>query len=117
MAIPKVKRKTRYVELNVKSGSFVSKFVGEKYDFSDVSLLRKVLSNQKSKILHILKTKQPKSIYELAKILKRDFKSVREDVKFLEKFGFIEFHSVKTGNRESLMPVLVTEELQIIIKI
>ncbi|NPE27048.1 hypothetical protein HNV12_03535 [Methanococcoides sp. SA1] len=115
----KKRTKIRYVDVNVNKGNFVSKLIGEKksHDFSDVKLLRKLLSNEKSRILYALKTKNPNSIYALAKLLKRDFKSVREDVKVLERFGFIEFHSEKTGKREALKPVLVIDKLQIIIEI
>ena len=70
-----------------------------------------------TRILHILKSKQPGSIYALAKLLERDFKSVREDIGVLEKFGLIEFHSNKTGKRKSLIPVLTTDKLQITINI
>ena len=115
----KKRTKTRYVEINSSDKGFVSKMIGEKkkHDFSDVKLLRKLLSNEKSRILHILKHKQPKSIYQLAKLLGRDFRSVHEDLKILERFGFIEFHSEKVGKRESLMPVLTIDSLQIEINI
>jgi predicted transcriptional regulator len=112
--------KIRYVDINVKKGSFVSRLMlsdKKAYDFSDISLLRKILSNEKAKILYILKTTKPKSIYSLAKDLDRDFKSVREDLKILERFGFIEFHSAKTGRRRSLVPVLIVDKLEIIINI
>ena len=111
--------KTRYVDINVNKENFVSKLTGEKkpHDFSDVKLLRKLLSNEKSRILYALKTQKPKSIYALAKLLGRDFKSVRDDIKLLERFGFIEFHAEKTGRRESLKPVLIIDKLQIIIDI
>ena len=117
--MPKPKTKILYVDINVNKESFVSKLIREEkpHDFSDIKLLRKLLSNEKSRILYILKNKNPKSIYALAKLLGRDFKSVREDVKLLERFGFIEFHSEKTGNRESLKPVLIIDKLQVIIDI
>ncbi|MFH1237857.1 MAG: hypothetical protein ABIH79_00795 [archaeon] len=115
----KKKTKIRYVDVNVKSGNFVSKLLGESksQDFSDIKLLRSLLSNEKARILYTLKSKKPKSIYSLSKILERDFKSVREDIKVLERFGFIEFHAEKTGKRESLKPVLVIDRLQIMIDI
>jgi predicted transcriptional regulator len=115
----KTRTKIRYVDINVGKENFVSKLIGEKktHDFSDVKLLRNLLSNEKSRILYALKTKNPRSIYALAKLLGRDFKSVREDIRVLERFGFIEFHSEKTGKRESLMPVLTIDKLQIIIDI
>lgn len=119
MMAEKKRTKIRYVDVNVKEGGFVSKFIGskKKHDFSDVALLRKLLSNEKSRILYLLKYKQPKSIYQLAKLLGRDFRSVHEDLKILERFGFIEFHSEKKGKRQSLMPVLTIDSLQIEINI
>ena len=115
----KTRSKTRYVDLNVKEGGFVSRFIGSgsKHNFSDIALLRKILSNEKSRILYTLKHKKPKSIYEMAKLLGRDFKSVHDDLKILERFGFIEFHSTKTGKRQSLTPVLTIDNLQIVINI
>ena len=115
----KKKSKTRYVDVNVNQGNFVSKLIGGKraHDFSDIKLLRNLLSNEKARILYALKKKKPKSIYALAKLLGRDFKSVRDDIKVLERFGFIEFHSIKTGKREALMPVLSINSLQIVINI
>jgi len=115
----KKQTKTRYVDINVNKENFVSKLIGEKkpHDFSDVKLLRNLLTNEKSRILYALKNENPKSIYALAKLLGRDFKSVREDIKVLERFGFIEFHSEKTGKREALKPVLIIDKLQIIIEI
>ena len=111
--------KTRYLEINVKEGGFVSKLTGgsKKYNFSDIALLRKLLSNEKSKILHVLRSKKPGSIYALAKILKRDFKSVHQDIKLLERFGFIELHKARKGKRESLIPQLVVNQMQILLNI
>ena len=43
------------------------------YDFSGISALRQLLSNEKARILDVIKTKKPVSIYALAKILGRDF--------------------------------------------
>jgi predicted transcriptional regulator len=118
MAISK-KTKVRYVEINANKGGFVSKLIGSSnnHDFSDVKILRSLLSNEKSRILYILKYKEPKSIYSLAKMLKRDFKSVREDVMMLERFGFIDFVSEKTGKRESFRPMLAANNIQIVINI
>jgi predicted transcriptional regulator len=115
----KPKTKIRYVEVNATEKSFVSKLIGVKpsHDFSDVKFLKSILSNEKARILHTLKHENPKSIYALAKFLGRDIKSVNEDVRLLERFGFIEFHAEKTGKRGSLMPVLTVDKIQIIINI
>lgn len=83
----------------------------------DLGLLRSVLSHEKSRLLHILKTKQPNSIYELAKLLGRDFKSVRQDIRVLEDFGFVEMIPVYKGKRQKLKPILVINQLKINIEI
>lgn len=114
------KKKTRYLNLNVKQDSFALKILGDKnkkHNFSDIVLLRKLLTNQKARILYALKKNKIKSIYHLAKVLGRDFKSTSDDLKLLERFGFIEFHSVKVGKRESLVPTLNVSEMNLIIKI
>lgn len=115
----KKETKTRYFELNANEFGFIPKFFGAKkeFDFSDLETLRKLLSNEKSRILYILKNEKITSIYNLAKKTKRDFKSVYQDLKFLEKLGFIEFHSGKTGNKERLIPILLTNKLELVITI
>ena len=114
-----VSKKTRYFEINSNEGGFVSKLRGEKkdYDFSDLQMLRNVLTNEKGRILHMLKFKEPESIYQLAKMLKRDLKSVRTDMKVLERLGFIEYHSHKRGKRTAYKPILTVEKMEFILHI
>jgi len=116
------KSKTREIIIVDKEGTFnplLKKFMREDtiYDFEALSALRKLLSNEKARLLHIIKKQNPKSIYELAKILKRDFKSVSQDIKLLQRFGFIDFIAEKTGKRERLRPVLAMENLTIQIRL
>ena len=114
--------KTREITIVGNEGAFSTffrKFYGEEkeYDFEGLETLRKLLSNEKARILHTIKIKKPSSIYELAKILKRDFKSVSDDIKLLDKFGFIDLVSEKSGKRERLRPVLVVDSMYINLKI
>ncbi|RMD67079.1 hypothetical protein D6817_02555 [Candidatus Pacearchaeota archaeon] len=88
-----------------------------KYDFEALSLLRRLLSKEKAKMLHTIKTEKPKSLYHLAKLLKRDFKSVMQDIKLLERFGFVEMVAERSGKRERLRPVLAINTLKLTIKI
>ncbi len=107
--------KTKTINIIEKGGSFTSFFTKKKE--SDVSVLRHLLSNEKSRLLHITKTKQPESIYALAKLLGRDFKAVRHDIKILEQFGFIELISSHKQGRERLKPVVDLDRLVINIDI
>ena len=116
------KTKTREIVIVDKGGTFdtfLKRFTGEKenYDFESLSALRKLLSNERARLLHTIKTKKPNSMYSLAKILGRDFKAVSEDIKLLQRFGFIEMISEKTGKRQRLRPALVIDSLYITIKI
>ena len=88
----------------------------EEYNFSDISALRQVLSKEKAKLLHVIKTEKPKSIYELAKKSGRGFKAVSDDVKLLKKFGFINLIEDK-GKRRRLRPELISDTISINLKI
>ncbi len=79
----------RNISLRLERNAFSSLFhLFSKEDlFSEVSIVRSLLSNEKAKIIHAIKEKNPASIYILAKQLGRDFKAVRKDVKILEHFG------------------------------
>jgi predicted transcriptional regulator len=79
--------------------------------------LRQVLSNEKARILHTIKTQNPISIYDLAKKLDRGFKSVSDDIKLLERFGFIELVEEKTKNRIRHKPVIVVDTVTIHMKV
>jgi len=89
----------------------------DKYDFSGILALRQLLSNQKARILHVIKTQNPQSIYDLAKKLDRGFKSVNDDIKLLERFGFIELVEEKTKKRPRYRPEIVVDAITIKVKI
>jgi len=87
--------------------------LGKRINIEDVRRLRSLFSDEKAKILFIIKTRQPNSLYDLAKILERDFKAVRKDVKDLEYYGFIKLVKVGKGKRKSLKPILAVDEVLI----
>ena len=107
------KTKTRYLQLNATERSFVSKILNEKHTNSneDLELLRNLLTKEKARILHSIKTQKPNSIYQLSKLLKRDPKSIRRDLKPLERFGFIDYEKTKKGKKTSLKPILTTNKM------
>ena len=113
--------KNKNISINIveKEGAFSSifqKLKGSKKS-SDLSNLRQLLSDEKARLLYITKTKNPESIYKLAKLLGRDFKAVRHDIKILEKFGFIELISSHKEGRERLRPVVDAESVTITINL
>ncbi len=114
------KTKIREITIRESKGAFslfkTPGFSKEDYNFSGILALRQLLSNEKARILDTIKTQKPISIYDLAKKLGRGFKSVNDDVKLLERFGFIELVEEKTKKRTRHKPVLVVEGVTIHIK-
>ena len=117
------KQITRTRRINIKHSKGVFTIFGkqghekEDYDFQDISSLRHLLSNERARILDVIKTKEPKSIYNLAKMLGRSFKSVSDDVKTLQKFGFVEISKEKTKKRIRHKPKVTADAINIHIKI
>lgn len=113
--------KVREINLELSEGNFsFSKKIKsskEEYDFSGLLALRQILSNEKARILHTIKEQKPNSIYDLAKKLGRTFKSVSDDLKLLERFGFIEFIEEKTKNRIRHRPIILVDTMTIHFKI
>ena len=113
--------KTREVTIIESKGAFSifkkSKISKKDYDFSGLLALRQLLSNEKARILHIIKNKKPASIYELAKILGRGFKAVSDDIKLLERFGFIDLIEEKTKKRIRHRPEIVVDSVTINVKV
>src|SRR3990167_4820490 len=115
------KEKTREIIIRESKGAF-NLFRGHdiskgSYDFDSLLALRQLLSNEKARILHVIKTYEPKSIYELAKRLNRGFKAVNDDIRLLERFGFVEMIEEKTKNRKRYRPEVVVDHMVINIKI
>ena len=115
------KTKTREITLQEAKGSFFlmkkAKTSKEDYDFSGILALRQLLSNEKARMLSVIKTQNPKSIYDLAKKLNRGFKAVNDDLKLLERFGFVELTEEKTKNRVRHKPTIVVDTVTVHFKI
>jgi predicted transcriptional regulator len=111
--------KTKNITLSENNGTFLTilqKIRGENSP-TGISDIRQLLSNEKARLLHIAKTKQPESVYKLAKLLNRDFKSVRQDIRLLEKFGMIELVASHKKGRERLRPIVDTDQILITINL
>ncbi len=113
--------KTREITIKESKGTFGilkdSKISKKDYDFEGLKALRKVLNNEKARMIHVIKMKKPVSIYDLAKKLNRSFKSVVDDVKLLQRFGFIELVREKTKGRIRHKPEVVVDNVIIHVKI
>lgn len=66
-------------------------------------VLGRILSPPRLQILTLIPALKPKSISALAKAMKKDFKNVYSDVKFLADLGLVALR--EEGRRKTLVPV------------
>ena len=72
--------------------------------FTGIETVAKVFAKTRMEVLRAIILKKPNSIYELAKMLDRDFKNVHSDVKLLSEIGLIDLQETKDA-RNGLKPV------------
>lgn len=77
---------------------------------ADPETARAIFTDGRLKIIQLLKTESPDSIYELAKMLKRDFKNVYDDVLFLAEIGLVSLRESKKGRKQK-KPQLICEDI------
>ena len=97
--------KTREITILVESLEQSGKRFVEKYEkikggkkikeeeilsFEDIDTLRKVITKERLRLLRLIRTKKPKTIYALSKIAERPYPNVFNDVKKLGELGLIE---------------------------
>ncbi len=73
--------------------------------FDSVESFRKFMTIQKIELLTSIATQKPSSIYELAKMVDRDFAAVLRDCTGLEGTGFIKLKETK-DNKNTKIPAL-----------
>jgi predicted transcriptional regulator len=80
---------------------------------NQIKKVRQLLSKEKIRIIYTIKQHKPNSVYELAKLLARDFKAVRQDLKVLESLGFITITKITVKNRVCSKPVLQVDRINL----
>jgi predicted transcriptional regulator len=71
--------------------------------FLTLESVAKILTKARLELMAAIIRTQPKSIYALAKAVRRDFKNVHSDVRLLSELGFVELRA--EGRPATLMPV------------
>ncbi|OOP56265.1 MAG: hypothetical protein AYP45_10165 [Candidatus Brocadia carolinensis] len=92
----------------LEKGEKVKKHEG--ISFENLDVMRKVLTEERLRILKTIKKEHPTSIYQLAKILGRDMKNTFDDVQYLTQAGFIELKKTKEG-REKATPLVKYDKI------
>jgi len=98
-----VLNEVKYTWKKIESGGKVKKQEG--LYFENIEAMRKVLTEERLRILKTIRTNHPSSIYALARVLKRDVKNTFNDVQFLTQIGLIELKKTKEGREKSVPSV------------
>jgi len=94
----------------LKKPATVKKYAGyEMISFPDFETLGRVITGARLELLTAIRENKPGSIQELARIVKRDFKNVYNDVKLLAQFGLINL--VEDCPRRSASPIAKFSEI------
>jgi predicted transcriptional regulator len=67
--------------------------------------------------MRTIRTRHPGSLYELAKMVKRDFKNVQDDIGILERHGLVRISKESRGKRKVKVPQVLFEEIALKIAI
>ncbi|WP_461833388.1 HVO_A0114 family putative DNA-binding protein [Desulfothermus sp.] len=70
--------------------------------FTDIQALRAILTPKRIELLKTIKKYKPQSIYELAKLVNRNFKNVNEDLKLLNSLGLIKLIKSNKARKNSI---------------
>ncbi|MGO9604484.1 MAG: ArsR family transcriptional regulator [Candidatus Binataceae bacterium] len=85
--------------------------------FTSLEAARNFLTRERLALLHTIKSRNPNSIYELAKLAERDLKNVQEDVRILERHGLVRIDKRSRGSRKVKVPRVPFEEIALKIAI
>ncbi len=86
--------------------------------FASIEAARNLLTPTRLALLRVSRDKRPGSIYELAKLVGRDFKNVQGDLKLLEKYGLVRLdQGRRTGKRVVKAPRVACSEIALKIAI
>lgn len=81
--------------------------------FGSVESFRQFFTPRRIELLQVVKHKRPGSIYELARLTNREFKSVVTDVRILEKYGLIGTKKVPIKGGYKLRPIFEYDKLSV----
>ncbi|MEE8115242.1 MAG: hypothetical protein V3T23_12925 [Nitrososphaerales archaeon] len=94
----------------VRKGKKVNKSRG--VYFTSLEAIRKVLTEKRLQLLHVIKEQEPDSVYNLSKIVKRDIKNVNDDLELLKNIGLVSITKAREG-RGRVIPRVTYDKIQL----
>ncbi len=69
-----------------------------------IDAARRLMTNERLKMLSEVKKSRPNSLYSLAKLLKKDIKTVSTDAGILSKAGLLSLENYREGKKTKVRP-------------
>lgn len=85
--------------------------------FDTIETMRKAITEERIRIIKVIRERHPASIYELAKMLHRNIKNVSDDVHYLADLGLIELERAKANGREKAIPRVNYDKIRLEISV
>jgi len=86
--------------------------------FTSIEAARNLLTPNRLALLRAVRRQRPGSIYQLAKILKRDLKNVQDDLRLLQEYGLVRMTKGRgVGRRAVKVPEALFGEIALKIAI
>ena len=79
--------------------------------FTSIEAARNFLTRERLALMRTIRTRHPGSLYELARMVNRDFKNVQEDIGILERHGLVRISKEPRGKRKVKVPQVLFEEI------
>ncbi len=79
--------------------------------------LRSLMTSGRLSMLSAVRKGKPGSLYELAKFMKKDIKTVATDAAMLSKAGLMRLETYKVGNRKKVRPTVSARKISMDIAI
>ena len=101
----------------VSAGRRIPKGPREEVGFTSIEAARNFLTRERLALMRTIRARHPGSLYELAKMVERDFKNVQEDIRILERHGLVRIVKEPRGKRKVKVPQVLFEEIALKIAI
>jgi predicted transcriptional regulator len=101
----------------VRKGRRTGRQAREEVGFTSIEAARNFLTRERLTLLRTIRTRHPSSLYELAKMVNRDFKNVQEDIALLERHGLVRVSKEPRGKRKVKVPEVPFEQIALKIAI
>jgi predicted transcriptional regulator len=95
----------------VRSNRPISKSSREEVGFTSIEAARNFLTRERLALITTIRLHHPGSLYELAKMVRRDFKNVQDDIAVLQRHGLVQISRKSRGKRRVKVPRVLYEEI------